>query len=61
MRRMIYSEDKASFFSAIRARMRTMLLFEGKEPTYRRLDGFVGKCALRKPVLKKPADEKEEL
>jgi len=35
--------------------------FEGKEPTYRRLDGFVGKCALRKPVLKKPADEKEEL
>ena len=30
---MIYSEDKASFFSAIRARMRTMLLFEGKEPT----------------------------
>ena len=39
--------------------------FVGKEPTFRRLESFVGKCALRKPVLKKPLlaakDEKEEL
>mmetsp|Transcript_52552 Transcript_52552/g.87193 ORF Transcript_52552/g.87193 Transcript_52552/m.87193 type:complete len:206 (+) Transcript_52552:219-836(+) len=36
--------------------------FEGKEPTYRRLDSFMSKCALRKPVLKKPvASGKEEL
>lgn len=28
--------------------------FEGKEPTYRRLDTFVSKCALRKPVQHKP-------
>ena len=28
--------------------------FEGKEPTFRRLETFVSKCALRKPVLKKP-------
>ena len=28
--------------------------FENKEPTYRRLDTFVGKCALKQPVLKKP-------
>lgn len=33
--------------------------FENKEATYHRLNSFVGKCALRKPVLKKPA--KEEL
>ena len=34
--------------------------FENKEATHRRLDTFVGKCALRKPVLKKPS-AKEEL
>lgn len=34
--------------------------FENREPTYHRLQSFVGKCALRKPVLKKPA-AKEEL
>lgn len=28
--------------------------FENKEATYRRLDTFVGKCALRKPVKSKP-------
>ena len=33
--------------------------FEGKEPTFRRLDTFVGsKCALRKPVLRKPSSER---
>ena len=31
------------------------LRFENKEPTFRRLDTFVSKCALREPVLKKPA------
>ena len=34
--------------------------FEKKEATHRRLDTFVSKCALRKPVLKKPS-AKEEL
>lgn len=28
--------------------------FEKKEASYRRLDTFISKCALRKPVLKKP-------
>ena len=43
------------------------LRFENKEPTFRRLETFVSKCALRKPVLKKPdegrggATKKEEL
>lgn len=35
------------------------LRFE-KEPTYGRLSTFVGKCALRKPVLKKPAAARPE-
>ena len=38
--------------------------FENKEASFRRLETFVSKCALRKPVLKKPAaagDGKEEL
>lgn len=36
--------------------------FEKKETTYRRLDSFLGKCALRKPMLKKPsATGKQEL
>ena len=36
--------------------------FEKKEATYRRLESFIGRCALRKPVLKKPAAaQKEEL
>ena len=37
--------------------------FENKEPSFRRLDTFVSKCALRKPVLKKPTATaaKEEL
>ena len=42
--------------------------FENKEATFRRLETFVSKCALRKPVLKKPdagggegAAKKEEL
>lgn len=29
--------------------------FENKEASYRRLDTFVSKCALRKPVTKKPS------
>jgi len=33
--------------------------FEKKETSYRRLDSFIGRCALRKPVLSKPT--KEEL
>jgi hypothetical protein len=33
--------------------------FEGKEPSFRRLDTFVGKCALRKAVLKKPTIKEE--
>jgi len=41
------------------------LRFEGKEPTAGRLDTFIGKVALRKPVLKKPEQSdgggKEEL
>lgn len=40
------------------------LRFEGKDPTFGRLSSFIGKVALRKPVLKKPqaADPgKEEL
>lgn len=40
--------------------------FERKEATYHRLNSFVGKCALRKPVLRQPvaaraAEGKEEL
>jgi len=31
--------------------------FENKEPSYHRLSSFVGKCALRKPVRKKPSVE----
>jgi len=29
--------------------------FEKKEPSFHRLNGFIGRCALKKPVLKKPA------
>ena len=33
--------------------------FEGKEATYHRLNSFFGKCALRKPVLRKPIAKDE--
>lgn len=36
------------------------LRFEGKDPTYRRLDSFLTKCALRKPVVKKPLQDAKE-
>ena len=33
--------------------------FAGKQPTFRRLLTFIEKCALRKPVLRKPSSKEE--
>ena len=54
-----YEVKEAPTLIGLRAAGGEPLRFEKKEPPYFRLDTFIGKVALKKPVLKKPAAKDE--